>query len=132
MKIERNIDIQRCKKGLRALILLLYVFSFSGYTGYIHMPQKTPAKTEQLGRFSDQTEASIKTYKQIVHGLYKSRFQMFNLEFLAYIHHVLKHLQFKTYPKERAAIINGFKMDLMAHQPLGNTEIPHSLSSILH
>ncbi len=130
MKIETNIDLQYYKKGLRALILLLYVFSFSGYTGYIHTPQTTPAKTEQLGDFTYQVETSIKSYKQIVHSFYKSGFQMFNLEFLAYIHHVLECLQFKTYPKEKAAILSLFKMGLMAHQPLGNTEVPHSLSSI--
>lgn len=65
------------KKGLTALILLLYIFTFSGVTGYIYSPLNRPAQTEKLAQFKPIQFGSVCQYRAIIHGLYKFYFKQF-------------------------------------------------------
>lgn len=118
MKIDKNINILRYKNGLRSIILMLYVFSFSGYTGYIHTPQKTPVRTELVGKFNKLYKHNLKTYKQIVNGFYISRFQIFNLKYSAFLKNTLEHTRYKFYKNKYYTIILFNKIYSTLHKQL--------------
>lgn len=124
MKVKSKINTLHIKNGLRSLILLLGIFSFSGYTGHIHTPQKTPAQTEQIGVFHTTSIRYVESYKHVVHRLYKSCFQVFNLKYTSRIKSIIECIWFKTNIQKAYTIIRLSEVNIAHYKPFVYTEYP--------
>lgn len=87
------------RKGLTAIILLLYVFTFSGITGGVYSPLNRPTQTEEHVRYKSTLSGSVCSYKAVFQRLFRSYFNQFCLVNIRAFHNnyyrvVYKHFKF--------------------------------------